>query len=625
MSFSTPCLPDRLSRRSSSAGSRCRGTQAVDPATLRDWLTERLPDYMVPAAFVVLDALPLTPNGKLDRKALPAPEELGRAAGYVAPATPEEILLCDLVAELLGLERRRARRQLLPSRRPLAAGHPAGRTDPRPARTRAAHPHHLRHARARRSGPRAAHAAQGRPAAGCRKSGPRELPLSFAQARLWFLHQLEGANPNYNIPVGVRLQGALDAAALERALVRPPRAAREPAHAARGARRAGRGSTSCRLRRGAARVLAGSAASSEDDFAAAAAHGFDLGARDPVPRDAVPARRRDDHALLLLVHHSAADGWSVAPLLDDLSRRLCGTAAGRGVRRSRRCRCSTPTTRSGSARCSAARTTPRVRWPARSPTGRGQLADLPGRTGAARRPAAAAHADLCGRRSSRIAIPPDVARPAAGSRPRARRHAVHAAAGRARRAAEQARRRRRYPDRRAHRRAAPRPRSTRSSASSSTRWCCAPIPAAIPPSAELLRRARATCLEAYAHQDLPFERLVEILGSAARVRPAAAVPDHAGAAEQPAAASGSAGAARHARCSGARTTKFDLTFTFTERGRARPESSNTAPTCSTRASAERLAARCAACWSRSPPILRRRCTGSNSGAGRAAALLVRVQ
>src|ERR1035438_3098627 len=58
---------------------------------------------MIPAAFVVLQGLPLTANGKLDRGALPAPEDSGLAAGYVAPGTPEEILLCDLVAELLGV------------------------------------------------------------------------------------------------------------------------------------------------------------------------------------------------------------------------------------------------------------------------------------------------------------------------------------------------------------------------------------------------------------------------------------------------------------------------------------------------------------------------------------------
>ena len=78
---------------------------AIDLRELRQHLAARLPEYMVPAAFVVLDALPLTPNGKLDRQALPAPDGSGLAAAYVAPTTPEEILLCELVAELLGLER----------------------------------------------------------------------------------------------------------------------------------------------------------------------------------------------------------------------------------------------------------------------------------------------------------------------------------------------------------------------------------------------------------------------------------------------------------------------------------------------------------------------------------------
>ncbi|MEQ1574804.1 MAG: amino acid adenylation domain-containing protein, partial [Vicinamibacterales bacterium] len=71
---------------------------------LRRVLEEKLPDYMVPAAFVVLDALPLTPSGKLDRKALPSPDGTGLAAGYAPPTLPAEILLCELVAELLGVE-----------------------------------------------------------------------------------------------------------------------------------------------------------------------------------------------------------------------------------------------------------------------------------------------------------------------------------------------------------------------------------------------------------------------------------------------------------------------------------------------------------------------------------------
>src|SRR6185436_18992293 len=72
---------------------------------LRRALNERLPDYMVPAAFVMLTALPLTSNGKVDRKALPAPEWQGAEESHVAPRTPVEELLAGIWAELLGLER----------------------------------------------------------------------------------------------------------------------------------------------------------------------------------------------------------------------------------------------------------------------------------------------------------------------------------------------------------------------------------------------------------------------------------------------------------------------------------------------------------------------------------------
>ncbi|HEV3052086.1 MAG TPA: phosphopantetheine-binding protein, partial [Longimicrobium sp.] len=77
----------------------------VEADALRDRLRKSLPEYMVPAAFVVLEALPLTANGKLDRKALPAPELAADADRYVAPRTPEEQMLAGIWAEVLRLER----------------------------------------------------------------------------------------------------------------------------------------------------------------------------------------------------------------------------------------------------------------------------------------------------------------------------------------------------------------------------------------------------------------------------------------------------------------------------------------------------------------------------------------
>src|SRR5205823_5797689 len=83
------------------------GQEGVIPSgsELRGFLKERLPEYMVPSAFVGLPALPLTPNGKVDRRALPAPEGRGMTEGYVPPCTPTEELLAGIWAEVLRQER----------------------------------------------------------------------------------------------------------------------------------------------------------------------------------------------------------------------------------------------------------------------------------------------------------------------------------------------------------------------------------------------------------------------------------------------------------------------------------------------------------------------------------------
>src|SRR6185369_3325494 len=195
------------------------GDTAPEAQDLRTWLAASLPFYMLPAAFVVLAALPVTPNGKLDREALPAPE-LALAAEYVAPSGPEEEMLAALWAELLGAERVGARDNFftlgghsLLGTRVISRLREAFEVEV-PLRDLFEAPV-LSDLAARieilRRAPQAG-ADEAPPAApplvpvdSELRAGP--LPLSFAQQRLWFIDQLEPGNPVYNLFNAVRLLG----------------------------------------------------------------------------------------------------------------------------------------------------------------------------------------------------------------------------------------------------------------------------------------------------------------------------------------------------------------------------------------------------------------------------------
>src|SRR6185369_12169563 len=179
----------------------------------------RLPEPMVPAAFVVLPALPLTPNGKVDRRAL-ARLEPGPKRGFEAPRTPAEERLARLWAEVLGAERvgrgddffALGGHSLLATRLALRVRESFGVELPLAAFFE--HPR-LSDLAAALERMQAAEDLTPRLVAVPRDSA---LPLSFAQERLWFLDRLAPGRAVYNIPAAIRLSGALDAEALAGAL-----------------------------------------------------------------------------------------------------------------------------------------------------------------------------------------------------------------------------------------------------------------------------------------------------------------------------------------------------------------------------------------------------------------------
>ncbi len=305
----------------------------LDGAGLRAGVGRVLPEYMVPAVVVVLDALPLTVNGKLDRRALPAPE-FGAGRGGVAPSSPREEVLCGLFAEVLGVAGVGAQDSFfdlgghsllamrLVSKVASVLGVQVGIGDV------FAHPT-VAGLAAAVEGTGVALPSLPSLVATVR---PERLPLSFAQQRLWFITALHGPSTTYNVPFAWRLRGRVDADAMRAALADVagrheslrtvfPVAGGEPYQHVVDAGAAVPELTVVRADRAGLPGL----------MERAAGHIFDLARELPV-RGWLFTVDDEEHVLVLLMHHIASDGWSMGILVRDLAEafgaRLAGQAPG---------------------------------------------------------------------------------------------------------------------------------------------------------------------------------------------------------------------------------------------------------------------------------------------------------
>ncbi|WP_067699931.1 non-ribosomal peptide synthetase [Nocardia jejuensis] len=297
----------------------------IDTEALRAGLSERLPAYMVPAIFLVLPAMPVTSNGKLDRRALPEPTF--EAAEFAEPTGDSEILVATVVAELLGLEQvgagddffARGGNSLIATQLVARLSKATGLAVPLSAVFDAST---VRELAARLI----ALADAGDTGAALPPVVPQErgdvVPLSISQQRMWFLNRFDAAGGGYNLPFALRLTGTLNVDAMRAAvgdLIDRHETLRTlyPEHD------------------GVARQVVLPAGTRLVDLEPQPVDAAELPAlAESLARTVfdvtaeVPLRVRllrvadepSTHVLLIVIHHIAADGWSLAPLTRDLAQ-----------------------------------------------------------------------------------------------------------------------------------------------------------------------------------------------------------------------------------------------------------------------------------------------------------------
>ncbi|HEU5471257.1 MAG TPA: non-ribosomal peptide synthase/polyketide synthase [Actinophytocola sp.] len=299
----------------------------LDGEAVRRAVAGVLPEYLVPAAVLVLEAIPLTPNGKVDRDALP---DVAVAGGVGrGPRTPHEEILCGLFADVLGVGRVGIDEDFF------ALGGHSLLVIRLLSRVRAVLSVQLG-IRALFETPTVAGIAERIAGAGPARAAlrpyprPEVLPLSLPQRRLWFINRMDPASALYNIAVPMRLRGTLDRAALRSALgdlvarheilrTRFPEVDGEPRQVVLDA-----GEVAAGVLRTVEPV---EPAAVTEAVTGAACAGFDLRAETPL-RATLLAVGPAEHVLVVVLHHIAGDAWSLRPLARDLATAYAARVAG---------------------------------------------------------------------------------------------------------------------------------------------------------------------------------------------------------------------------------------------------------------------------------------------------------